>query len=110
MTLRHRGKQAASLGVRWTVSSLGIAVLSFDAPRPPVPGRSLVPERASGTPFESLTPAEARVASLVAVGGTNREIAQRLGVSVRTVANQVASILRKQKLGSRFELVRTFSA
>lgn len=106
MAMRDRGEKRAPTGVSWTVSSLGLAVLSFDArPAAAMPAQSL-----PAAQLEALTPAEARVASLVAAGSTNREIAQRLGVSWRTVANQVASILRKRRLGSRFELMREFSA
>ncbi len=55
------------------------------------------------------TPAEAAVLALVAEGLTNREIADRRGVSERTVANQVAALLRKHGAGSREELVRKVS-
>ncbi|MBK6579530.1 MAG: helix-turn-helix transcriptional regulator [Sandaracinaceae bacterium] len=42
-----------------------------------------------------LTPAEERVLALVGVGLTNAAIARARGTSVRTVANQVSSILEK---------------
>lgn len=45
--------------------------------------------------LDALPPAEREVATLLAEGLTNRQIAARRGVSVRTVANQVASLLRK---------------
>lgn len=53
--------------------------------------------------FEKLTPAEQEVVrELVLGGGTNRDIAQRLGKSPRTVGHQLASVYRKtrRELGS----------
>lgn len=52
-----------------------------------------------------LTAAERDVARLAAADLSNAEIAARRGVSARTVANQLASIFRKLKLGSRVELI-----
>jgi DNA-binding CsgD family transcriptional regulator len=51
-----------------------------------------------------LTPVERSVASLAATGLSNAEIGARRGTSERTVANQMASILRKMKLTSRYHL------
>lgn len=48
-----------------------------------------------------LTPSERAVASLLAEGLSNEAIAARRGVSVRTVANQVAALLRKTGTDSR---------
>jgi DNA-binding CsgD family transcriptional regulator len=48
-----------------------------------------------------LTPSERLVLEEIRRGQSNQEIATRRGVSVRTVANQVASILRKTRLPSR---------
>lgn len=42
-----------------------------------------------------LTPQERRVLALMAQGRTNRQIAERLGVSAQTIKNYVSSILRK---------------
>jgi DNA-binding NarL/FixJ family response regulator len=54
---------------------------------------------------EALTAAERRVLVAIREGKTNAEIARRCGTSPRTVANQVASILRKTKLASRYQLM-----
>jgi len=56
-----------------------------------------------------LSPAEREVATFVARGDTNAEIARRRRVSVNTVAKQVAAILRKTKAHSRFELIACLS-
>jgi DNA-binding NarL/FixJ family response regulator len=52
----------------------------------------------------SLSAAEREVASLAAAGLTNLEIGTYRHKSVRTVANQMASIMRKLKVSSRYEL------
>jgi DNA-binding CsgD family transcriptional regulator len=51
-----------------------------------------------------LTPVERCVASLAAEGLSNAAIGHRRGTSERTVANQMASILRKLNVGSRYHL------
>jgi len=56
----------------------------------------------------SLTPAEQRVFTALQAGKTNAEIAGQLGTSQRTVANQVASILRKTNVVSRYALMREY--
>ncbi|WP_435742564.1 response regulator transcription factor [Microbacterium sp. PMB16] len=53
-----------------------------------------------------LTRRESEVAELVADGLSNREVAQSLHVSVRTVESHVATILRKLGLRSRSGLAR----
>lgn len=49
----------------------------------------------------ALTNAERAVAKLVARGATNDEIARARKTSMRTVANQVASIMKKLGVSSR---------
>ncbi len=61
-------------------------------------------EGAAIDPDGVLTAAEAAVAALAAQGLSNRGIAARRCTSVRTVANQMAAILRKLGCGSRREL------
>jgi DNA-binding NarL/FixJ family response regulator len=51
-----------------------------------------------------LTAAERHVAGLVLDGLSNRTIAQVRGTSVRTVANQIASVFRKLNVTGRAEL------
>jgi DNA-binding CsgD family transcriptional regulator len=52
-------------------------------------------------PTERLTPREQEVALLVARGLTNRQTAQELSISERTVENHIAKILKKQGFSSR---------
>ncbi|WP_246256876.1 ATP-binding protein [Amycolatopsis anabasis] len=55
---------------------------------------------------DELSPRERDVARLLADGRTNREIAEVLFLSRRTVEQHVASVLRKLKVSSRQELQR----
>jgi DNA-binding CsgD family transcriptional regulator/phage gp46-like protein len=57
-----------------------------------------------------LTDAEQRIASLVAEGKRNREIAATLFVSVRTVETHLSRIFRKVGVRSRTELARAVAA
>jgi DNA-binding CsgD family transcriptional regulator len=54
----------------------------------------------------SLTPAERRVATAAAGGATNREIAQTLFVSLRTVEMHLTSAYQKLDIATRTELAR----
>jgi DNA-binding CsgD family transcriptional regulator/tetratricopeptide (TPR) repeat protein len=64
------------------------------------------PRRQASTGWAALTATETKVASLVAEGRTNREIADALSMSRYTVDTHVARILAKLQLRSRFEIVR----
>ncbi|MGH2946014.1 MAG: response regulator transcription factor, partial [Solirubrobacteraceae bacterium] len=54
----------------------------------------------------NLTPQELRVALLVIEGATNREAADALFVSPRTVETHLSSAYRKLRVRSRVELAR----
>jgi DNA-binding NarL/FixJ family response regulator len=56
-----------------------------------------------------LTPAERRVAELVAQGRTNREVASALVVSVHTVESALTQAYRKLGVRSRTELARRYA-
>ncbi len=55
---------------------------------------------------EQLTDAEWRVAETVARGLSNKEIAEELNLSVRTVENHVSRILAKKNFTNRVEIAR----
>ena len=59
-------------------------------------------------PPQELTSAEREVLARVVRGESNQAIACARKTSVRTIANQVASLLRKTSAGSRFDLIRRF--
>ncbi|MCU1452208.1 MAG: two component transcriptional regulator, LuxR family [Acidimicrobiales bacterium] len=56
--------------------------------------------------LDLLTPREREVLRLIARGYTYRELARRLGISVKTVETHVSSVLRKLQLSTRHELTR----
>jgi DNA-binding CsgD family transcriptional regulator len=73
--------------VRWLLERLG------ESPDGELPGR-----------LAELSAAERRVAQLVVIGKRNREIAEELGVSVKSVEWHVSHILRKLSITSRQDL------
>ena len=65
---------------------------------------TLEPEEPEGDPLTALTLTEQQVAGLVADGSSNREIAQRLHLSVKTVEGTLTRIYRKTGVRSRTQL------
>ncbi|MER7394552.1 helix-turn-helix transcriptional regulator, partial [Streptomyces sp. NPDC000151] len=57
-------------------------------------------------PLADLTPQQLRIARCVAEGATNREVAQRLSVSPRTVDHHLRNIFAVLGVRSRVELAR----
>jgi DNA-binding NarL/FixJ family response regulator len=68
-------------------------------------GQPMVVVRVADLPmreaFEQLTPREREVASLIASGFSNKQIAQRLSLTLGTVKHYVHQILEKTELPSR---------
>jgi DNA-binding NarL/FixJ family response regulator len=67
------------------------------------------PRRAWRTGVEALTPSELRVARLAADGHTNREIAQELYVTPKTVEGHLARTYAKLGIARRAELLRVLA-
>lgn len=65
----------------------------------------LAPDPRADLADNALTDAEREVLELLQHGLSNKEIAKRRSRSVRTIANQVASLLRKTKSSSRRALL-----
>ncbi len=67
-------------------------------------------QRSQGQPqnldHSSLTPSEQQVLEMMGYGARNQDIAERLGVHVRTVARYRVNIMSKLNLCSRADLVR----
>jgi DNA-binding CsgD family transcriptional regulator len=81
--------------------------VTLGAAGPPEPHRragELSAPGSSASVAALLTEAERRVATLAAVGYTNREIAKKLYVTVSTVEQHLTRIYRKLEIGSRAEL------
>ncbi len=70
------------------------------APAPAAPTAPLIDG------LDILTPREGEVLRLIARGYAYKEVARRLGVSVKTIETHVSSVLRKLQLSSRHELSR----
>jgi DNA-binding CsgD family transcriptional regulator len=88
---------------RPTVVEVGVA-----APWPDQDELTVKPQRRSSRDpsfgWESLTVTELRVIRLVAVGRTNRQVAQALYLSHHTVDFHLRQIFRKLGIGSRVQL------
>lgn len=89
------------LGASWDVARLRAAFRQYGIRRGPRTKHRVV---ASG--WDSLTPSEAKVAALVAEGLSNRQIAERLVLSTRTVESHVSHILAKLGVRSRVDIAR----
>ena len=68
------------------------------------------PRRIALSGVDSLTPSERRVAEMAAEGGTNREIAQALFVTPKTVEVHLSSVYRKLEISSRRQLASALAA
>ena len=64
----------------------------------------LTEQRARGSAFQNLSRREIEVLELVSQGKSNREIADALMISERTVSNHVSGLLGKLNLANRIEL------
>ena len=89
-------------GSRWPPAA---APEPWSAGRGPSSRRSASgPERTERAGADSLTPSERRVVELAATGGTNREIAQTLFVTEKTVETHLGRSFRKLDISSRRQL------
>jgi len=75
-----------------------------DAARTELVAAGAKPRRQALSGAESLTPSELRVAAMAAEGMTNRDIAQNLFVTPKTVEVHLSSVYRKLDIGSRTQL------
>jgi DNA-binding CsgD family transcriptional regulator/tetratricopeptide (TPR) repeat protein len=89
------------LGASWDVARLRAEFRRFGIRRGPR-GR----HRQVRSGWDSLTPSEVKVADLVAEGLSNRQIADRLVLSTRTVESHVSHILAKLGVRSRVDIAR----
>jgi DNA-binding NarL/FixJ family response regulator len=73
-------------------------------------GATPVLDAGRDTDLDQLTPREREVLQHIARGYMYKEIAQRLGISAKTVEAHVSAVLRKLQLSSRHELSRWAAA
>ena len=81
---------------------------SVPGPLPPGPGRLRPCARAAAGWRATLTRQELAVARLVAAGGTNREAAAKLVVSVKTIEYHLGNVYAKLGVTSRTQLALRF--
>jgi DNA-binding CsgD family transcriptional regulator len=74
------------------------------SPRRSCAWQALVPRRIALSGRDSLTPGERRVTDLAAQGMSNKQIAQALFVTLRTVEMHLSNAYRKLEISSREEL------
>jgi DNA-binding NarL/FixJ family response regulator len=60
---------------------------------------------ASGAPFEGLTSREREVLDLIAAGLRNADIAARMSISAKTIANHISAIFAKLQVTDRSEAI-----
>lgn len=68
-------------------------------------GRAVLAHRSDST-FAALSPRELQVLDYLATGSSKKEIAQKLGLSVGTINNHAANLMRKLDCHDRVELTR----
>ena len=86
--------RAVAAGERYVHPALGARLIAAEA------------EERRRAEADPLSDREREVLSLLALGHTNQEIAQKLFISVRTAETHRAHIMQKLRLSSRAELVR----
>jgi DNA-binding CsgD family transcriptional regulator len=107
------GTRHEQLDLGRRVASLGGTVELDSAPRwgtavsclMPLRSISLVPETAATERFSGLRPREREVLELMVAGLRNRDIAERLCITIRTVKFHVSNILHKLEAQSRAEVI-----
>lgn len=105
--LRHGAAKKLSVGSLADVVALGRQLAGVQLTFTALGDQSLVALRmpAAISRLSCLTPAEREVGIDLLRALPQREIARRRGRSLRTIANQVASIYRKLQVGDRTEFV-----
>ncbi len=106
-TLRAAGKRTAArqplLDALLLATRCGAAVLERRA-REELAAIGVRPRTTERSGADSLTPSERRVVELAATGATNREIAQALFVTEKTVETHLGRAFRKLDVSSRRQL------
>jgi two-component system, NarL family, response regulator YdfI len=100
-----REASAAELRAATAAAAQGFSVVPAALAARLLPARAPALERQLDTSPESLTPREREVLDLLAPGLTNRQIAERLGISEHTAKFHVAAVCAKLGATSRTDAV-----
>jgi DNA-binding NarL/FixJ family response regulator len=100
-----RDASAAELRAATTAAAQGFTVLPAALAARLLPARVAVPDEPLDEPPEALTPREREALELLAQGLSNRQIAERLGISEHTAKFHVASVCGKLGVSTRTEAV-----
>ncbi|MDP9116275.1 MAG: AAA family ATPase [Actinomycetota bacterium] len=92
-----------------TASRIGARPIAAEA-RAELLASGARPRRSAATGVRALTPSESRVAALAAQGLTNREIAQALFVTPKTIETHLAAAYRKLGIAGKGELTAVLAA
>ena len=106
--LRPAAEQTLREGLQ-LADGMGAAPL-VEAARHELRALGLRPRRSAVTGPDSLTPTERRVAELAASGLTNRQAAEALFVTVKTVETHLARVYQKLGISTRGELLPAIEA
>ena len=93
------------LADRLTALLADVPGLRLAAPGEPADAALVIPGEPEPGPDVALTPRELDVLALIAEGASNKAIARRLTISVRTVKFHIASLLDKLDAQGRAEAV-----
>ena len=103
--LVSREASAAELRAATMAAAQGFTVLPATLSARLLPARAPAPEAETAETLEPLTPREREVLELLAHGLSNRQIAERLGISEHTAKFHVAAVSGKLGATSRTEAV-----
>ena len=98
---RDREGAVSALRVALEAAVAGGALSAERDARAELSALGVRPRRTAQEGLEALTPSELRVAQLVAAGLTNREVAEALFVSPRTVEHHLTAVFRKLSIVGR---------
>jgi DNA-binding CsgD family transcriptional regulator len=107
---RRRREAREPLAEALDVATRSGASVTAERAREELAATGARPRRVLLTGIDSLTPSEARVARMAADGMTNKEIAQALFVTVKTVEMHLGHAYTKLEISSRKELPETLAA
>jgi DNA-binding NarL/FixJ family response regulator len=100
-----RGRLREGVDLARKVGALGLAERAYEE----IAATGARPQKFLQTGLDALTASERRVAQLAADGMSNREIAQTLFVTIKTVEVHLSHAYRKLEITSRVQLTKALS-